>query len=82
MTVVGTVFSALTVNMRLRELMLPMLVYPVLIPCLMASMRLTTLILAGQPIVGDEFAWFKMLIGFDVIFTALAVALIDTVLVG
>ena len=82
MTVVGTVFSALTVNMRLRELMLPMLVYPVLIPCLMASMRLTTLILAGQPITGDELAWFKMLLGFDVIFTALAVALIDTVLVG
>jgi len=82
MTVVGTVFSALTVNMRLRELMLPMLVYPVLIPCLMASMRLTTILLAGQPVAGDEFAWFKMLIGFDVIFTALAVTLIDTVLVG
>ncbi|MGD0001742.1 MAG: heme exporter protein CcmB [Bryobacteraceae bacterium] len=82
MTVVGTVFSALTVNMRLRELMLPMLVYPVLIPCLMASMRLTTLILAGQPVTGDELAWFKMLIAFDVIFTALAVTLIDTVLVG
>jgi heme exporter protein B len=48
----------------------------------MASMRLTTLILSGQPITGDEFAWFKMLIGFDVIFTALAVTLIDTVLVG
>ena len=82
MTIVGTVFSALTVNMRLRELMLPMLVYPVLIPCLMASMRLTTLLLAGQPISGDEFAWVRMLIGFDVIFTALAVTLIDTVLVG
>jgi ABC-type transport system involved in cytochrome c biogenesis permease component len=59
-----------------------MLVYPILIPCLMASMRLTTLILAGQPVTGDELAWFRMLIAFDVIFTALAVALIDTVLVG
>jgi heme exporter protein B len=82
MTVVGTVFSALTVNMRLRELMLPMLVYPIMIPCLMASMQLTTPLLAGQPITGDLLAWVRMLIGFDVIFTALAVTLIDTVLVG
>lgn len=81
-SVVGTVFSALTVNMRLRELMLPMLVYPMLIPCLMAAMQLTTPLLAGEPIQGDLFAWLRMLVGFDIIFTALAVMLIDTVLIG
>ena len=82
MTVVGTVFSALTVNMRLRELMLPMLVYPIMIPCLMASMQLTTPLLASEPISGDMLAWVRLLVGFDIIFTALAVTLIDTVLVG
>jgi heme exporter protein B len=81
-SVVGTVFSALTVNLRLRELMLPMLVYPMLIPCLMAAMQLTTPLLAGQPLTGDLLAWLRMLIGFDIIFTALAVVLIDTVLIG
>ena len=81
-SVVGTVFSALTVNMRLRELMLPMLVYPMLIPCLMAAMQLTTPLLAGEPIQGDLYAWLRMLVGFDIIFTALAVTLIDTVLIG
>ncbi|HEY3440421.1 MAG TPA: heme exporter protein CcmB [Paludibaculum sp.] len=81
-SVVGTVFSALTVNMRLRELMLPMLVYPMLIPCLMAAMQLTTPLLAGEPIQGDLYAWLRMLVGFDIIFTALAVMLIDTVLIG
>jgi len=81
-SVVGTVFSALTVNMRLRELMLPMLVYPMLIPCLMAAMQLTTPILAGEPVQGDLMAWVRLLIGFDIIFTALAVVLIDTVLIG
>jgi heme exporter protein B len=81
-SVVGTVFSALTVNMRLRELMLPMLVYPMLIPCLMAAMQLTTPLLAGEPIQGDLLAWLRMLVGFDLIFTALAVTLIDTVLIG
>jgi len=81
-TVVGTVFSALTVNLRLRELMLPTLVYPVLIPALMAAIQLTTPLIAGQPLTGDLYNWLKLLIGFDVIFTALALGLIDTVLVG
>lgn len=80
--VVGTVFSALTVNLRLRELMLPMLVYPILIPCLMAAMQLTTPLLAGQPVQGDMLAWLRLLVGFDIIFTALAVMLIDIVLIG
>lgn len=82
LAVVGTLFSALTVNLRLRELMLPMLVYPMLIPCLMAAMQLTTPILAGEPVQGDLLAWVRLLAGFDIIFTALAVTLIDTVLIG
>jgi heme exporter protein B len=82
MTVVGTVFSALTVNLRLREVMLPMLIYPVLIPCLMAAMQLTAALIGGQPIAGDQTAWVRLLIGFDIIFTSLAVVLIDTVLIG
>src|SRR5260370_6669362 len=40
-TVIGTIFSALTVNIRLREVMLPMLTFPILIPALMAAMQLT-----------------------------------------
>mgnify|MGYP001236448546 FL=1 len=81
-TVAGTVFSALTVNLRLREIMLPMLMYPVLIPCLMAAMRLTTVLIGGEPITGDDLAWLRLLAGFDIIFTSLAVILIDTVLIG
>jgi heme exporter protein B len=82
MTVIGTMFSALTVNLRLRELMLPMLVYPMMIPALMAAMQLTTLLISGQPVAGDNFLWLRLLIGFDIIFTSLAVALIEVVLVG
>lgn len=82
LTVVGTMFSALTVNLRLRELMLPTLVYPVMIPALMAAMELTSDLLNGTPIGGDNTIWVRLLIGFDIIFTALSVALVDTVLVG
>ena len=82
MTVIGTIFSALTVNIRLREVMLPMLIYPILIPALMGAMRLTSDLVAGKPITADNEAWLKMLIGFDVMFTAVSVVLVETVLVG
>jgi heme exporter protein B len=82
LTVVGTMFSALTVNLRLRELMLPTLVYPVMIPALMAAMELTRDLLNGTPLRGDNMIWVRLLIGFDIIFTALSVTLVDIVLVG
>lgn len=81
-TVVGTIFSAITVNLRLREIMLPMLIYPVLIPCLMAAMRLTTILMGGDAITGDDLAWLRLLVGFDIIFTSLALVLVETVLIG
>jgi heme exporter protein B len=82
LTVVGTIFSALTVNLRLRELMLPTLVYPLLIPALMSAIQLTTALIAGQPLGPDLYNWLRLLVGFDIIFTALALGLVDTVLVG
>ena len=80
--VVGTTFSAMTVNLRLRELMLPMLLYPILIPCLLAAMLLSALLIAGKPIAGDNMVWLRLLTGFDVIYTALALTLVDNVLLG
>ena len=80
--VIGTMFSAMTVNLRLRELMLPILVYPIMIPCLMAAIQCTTALLGGQALTGDAAPWLRLLIGFDIIFSILAVALSDTVLVG
>ncbi|HWQ52973.1 MAG TPA: heme exporter protein CcmB [Bryobacteraceae bacterium] len=82
LTVIGTIFSALTVNIRLREVMLPLLVYPILIPALMAAMQLSTALIAGQPLTGDMLVWLRLLAGFDVIFTALSIILMETVLVG
>lgn len=82
MTVIGTVFSALTVNLRLRELMLPTLIYPMMIPALMAAMRLTTILIGGSPITGDDWIWLRLMIGFDIIFTSLALLLVEFVLLG
>ena len=82
MTVIGTIFSALTVNIRLREVMLPMLTYPILVPALIGAMRLTAGLVMGKPIGGDDAAWLRMLIGFDAMFTVASLVLVETVLVG
>jgi heme exporter protein B len=82
MTVIGTMFSALTVNLRMREMMLPTLVYPLLIPALMAAMSLTSDLMSGTPLGGDNMLWLRVLVGFDFIYTVLAVVFIDIVLVG
>ena len=81
-TVIGTLFSAMTVNLKLREMMLPTLVYPMLIPALMGAIQLSTVILAGEPIGTDNQVWFRLLVAFDIIFTILALALVEIVLVG
>jgi heme exporter protein B len=82
MTVIGTMFSALTVNLRMREMMLPTLVYPLLIPALMAAMTLTSDLMSGTPLGKDNLIWLRVLAGFDFIYTVLAVVFIDIVLVG
>jgi heme exporter protein B len=81
-TVIGTMFSALTVNIRLREVMLPLLVYPTMIPCLMAAMRLSSHLIGGEPLDSEVIVWMRFLVAFDVIFTALALMLVEIVLIG
>jgi heme exporter protein B len=82
LTVIGTVFSALTVNIRLREVMLPMLTYPILAPALMAAMQLTMQLIQGNAIGPETVRWLNLLIAFDVVFTAVSLYLVETVLVG
>ena len=81
-SVVGVAFSAVTVNIRLRELMLPVLLYPVLIPLLLGAMGSTTTLFGGNPDLTDITAAVKLLIGFDIIYTALGVGLVEFILVS
>ena|SRR5690348_3418988 len=81
-SILGAVFGALTVNLRLRELMLPIIIYPLLVPLLIAAIELTKLLLSNQPPASSDFLWAKILIVFDIVFTALAVMLADTILVN
>lgn len=80
--VVGSVFGALTVNLRLRELMLPVIIYPILIPVLIGAIEMTNTVLADQAFTSYEWLWAKVLLVFDIVFTSLALALAETILVS
>jgi heme exporter protein B len=82
LTVIGTIFSALTVNIRLREVMLPVLTYPILVPALVSAMQLTTALVNGEAMNADTASWLRMLIGFDIVYTAISLALVESVLVA
>lgn len=63
---VGTFYAAVTVRLRAREVMLPLLMLPVLAPLLLASVKATGAALAGDPF-GELAAWLQLLVAFDVI---------------
>jgi heme exporter protein B len=79
-TVTGVAFSAVTVNVRLRELMLPVLHYPLLIPLLVGAMQVSTVLIKGEQT--DVLQELRIVIVFDLIFTSLALYLIEFILVG
>ena len=81
-SILGAVFGALTVNLRLRELMLPVIIYPLLLPLLIAAIELTNGLLLNLPLSGDQLLWARVLVVFDIVFTALALMLADTILVN
>ena len=64
---VGTLFSAMAVNTRLAELLLPMLALPFFFPIVIAASQSTAKLLSGRP-VAEAAAWLKLLLAFDIIF--------------
>lgn len=63
---VGTFYAAVTVRLRAREVMLPLLMLPVLAPLLLGAVKATAAALAGDPF-GELGAWLQLLAAFDVI---------------
>jgi heme exporter protein B len=64
---VGTLFSAMAVNTRLAELLLPMLALPFFVPIVMAAAQATAKLLSGRPVI-EAAAWLKLLLAFDIVF--------------
>ena len=73
----GTFFAALSIRTRSREIMLPLILFPISIPALLAMVDATTSILTGEA--SPDF-WIKMLAVYDVVFTAVCLLLFESVL--
>jgi len=72
----GTFFAAMSLRTRSREIMLPLLLFPISIPALLAMVQATTSILNGE---GARF-WMVLLGTYDVVFTTVCLLLFETVL--
>lgn len=73
----GTFFAALSIRSRNRELLLPLILFPIFMPALLAMVLATGSILTGD---SDPTLWIKLLLGYDIIFTTVSLLLFEIVL--
>jgi heme exporter protein B len=73
----GTFFAAMSIRTRSREVMLPLILFPISIPALLAMVSATTAILTGE---GAARFWVVLLVVYDVVFTTVCLLLFETVL--
>ena len=73
----GTFFTALSMRTRNREVMLPLLLFPISIPALLAMVEATTNVLTGD---ASPAMWLKILAAYDVVFTTAGLLLFEVVL--
>ncbi len=72
----GVFFAALSLRTRSRELLLPLLLFPIFIPALVAMTSGASAVFTGE---SDPWLWVKLLAGYDVVFTTAAVLLFGLV---
>ena len=75
---VGTLLAAMAVNTRAREVMLPILLFPIILPVVISAVKVTAGILDGLPL-GNLVHWLRFLIGFDIIFLVVSYMTFDYV---
>ena len=73
----GTFFAAMSVRTRSREIMLPLLLFPVSIPALLGMVAATTNVLTGD---NPAHFYIVLLLTYDVVFTTACLLLFDTIL--
>jgi len=76
---VGTLFAAMTAQVRARELLFPVLLLPAQIPVLLATVSATQTVLLGQPL-ADAAQWLRLLAAADVVYLVVGVLTFEFVL--
>jgi heme exporter protein B len=69
---VGTLFAAMLIRAHARDVLLPVLLYPITVPVVIAGVRGTAAVFAVEPNLALAQMWLTMLIFFDVVFVTLA----------
>ena len=77
--VLGTIMSAITLRARARELLLPLVLFPLMIPIILATIRCMESVLRTGAL-DDATPWLRLLLGFDVIFLTVGVLIFDWVI--
>ena len=75
----GTLLSSLSSNLKTREIMLPILLYPLMIPVVIGVVRMTGQILDGVPLL-DMMKWIGLTVCFDIIYIGVSIMTIDHIL--
>src|SRR5256885_15526015 len=73
----GTFFAAISLRTRSREIMLPLLLFPISIPALLGMVNATTAVLSGEE---SARVWIALLLEYDVGFTTVSLLLFELVL--
>lgn len=76
---VGTIISAVTANTKMREVLLPIVLFPILVPLFLGVVEGTAIVLQGGEI-GGYYNWIKILTLFDIVFIVVAYWIFDFVL--
>ena len=75
----GTFYAAMASRVRAREMLLPLLLFPMLVPLLLAAVECSRAVIEGD-VMGDGRAWLRMLVAFDAIFLAASFLAFDHVI--
>jgi heme exporter protein B len=77
----GTFYAAMSSRLRGREVLLPLLLFPMLIPLLLAAVHATAALLSDS-LMQDALGWSKLLVVFDIIFLAATIVAFEYVIEG
>ena len=76
---IGTLLSSLSSNLKTREIMLPILLYPLMVPVVIGAVRMT-----GQVLLGEELSammkWVGLILCFDILYIGVSILTIDHIL--
>jgi heme exporter protein B len=75
----GTLYSAIANHARARDVLLPLLLFPLVVPALLAATKATSLVLQGDPM-EQLGSWLALLGGFDMIYWSLGFVLLPKVI--